>query len=113
MKTLSQFDAMLPDEDACKKLLTELRWPAGVRCPRCNNKRVYAMPSRPFHWVCKSGLKASAPSGKIIVCAKNGGYRFSVITATVFQDTKVPLKTWFKVAYLMLTAKKGISALQI
>lgn len=113
MKTLDQFDAMLPDETACKNLLTELRWPEGVRCPRCGNKRVYAMKARPFHWVCKSGLKGNNGAGKITTCARNGGYRFSVITATVFQDTKIPLKTWFKVAYLMLTAKKGISALQI
>ena len=34
-------------------------------------------------------------------------------TATIFQDTKVPLKTWFKIGYLMLTAKKGISSLQV
>src|SRR5262249_46858310 len=41
------------------------------------------------------------------------GYRFSVITRTIFENTKIPLKLWFKVGYLMLTAKKGISALQI
>ena len=28
-------------------------------------------------------------------------------------DTKIALKTWFKVAYMMLQSKKGISALQI
>src|SRR6185369_8276202 len=53
-------------------------------------------------WVCKN-----------TDCGKRNGYRFSVLTATIFQDTKVPLKLWFKVGYLMLTSKKGISALQI
>ena len=31
----------------------------------------------------------------------------------IFQDTKKPLKLWFKVGYLMLVGKKGISALQV
>jgi DNA-directed RNA polymerase subunit RPC12/RpoP len=113
MKTIAEFDSLLPDEDACKRLLVELRWPDGVRCPRCGNRRVYALKARPFHWVCKSGKESTDPDGNKVVCKKAGGYRFSIITHTIFQDTKIPLKLWFKVAYLMLTAKKGISALQV
>ncbi|HKR96722.1 MAG TPA: IS1595 family transposase, partial [Candidatus Angelobacter sp.] len=45
-------------------------------------------------------------------CAKKG-YRFSLMSGTVFENTKYPLKTWFTVAFLMLQAKKGMSALQI
>lgn len=112
MKTLAQFDAPLPDEDACKRLLVSLRWPTGVTCPRCGNDKVYEMKSRPFHWMCKSG-KQRFENGELVTCSKKGGYRFSVITHTIFQDTKIPLKLWFKVAYLMLVSKKGISALQI
>jgi len=36
-----------------------------------------------------------------------------VLTRTVFENTNMPLVTWFKVAFLMLSSKKGISALQI
>jgi IS1 family transposase len=36
-----------------------------------------------------------------------------VLVGTIFENTNVGLKTWFKVIYLMLTSKKGISALQI
>jgi hypothetical protein len=113
MKTLAQFDALLPDEDACKRLLVAMRWPDGPECPRCGNKKVYALKARPFHWVCKSGEQTTTLEGQPVVCAKNGGYRFSVITHTIFQDTKVPLKLWFKIACLMLQSKKGMSALQI
>ena len=113
MKTIAEFDALLPNEDACKQLLGSLRWPNGVVCPRCGNTRVITLKARPFHWVCKSGKTTTNEDGQPVTCAKNGGYRFSVITGTVFQDTKISLKLWFKVAYLMLTAKKGISALQI
>jgi transposase-like protein len=42
-----------------------------------------------------------------------GGYKFSVLTGTVFENTNVPLPTWFRVAFLMVSSKKGISALQV
>jgi Transposase zinc-ribbon domain/ISXO2-like transposase domain len=113
MKTLKAFEADFPNEDACKKLLIECRWPDGIRCPRCGNTRVITLKARPFHWVCKSGKITTDTEGKPVTCGKNGGYRFSVITKTIFQDTKIPLDIWFRVAYLMLTSKKGMSALQI
>ena len=40
-------------------------------------------------------------------------YRFSHITGTIFENTNKPLRQWFKVVHLMLTSKKGMSALQI
>lgn len=101
-QTLSGLMKRFETEDACKAFLQERRWPNGVTCPRCNNAKVFAVKSRPYHWVCK---------GK--GCGGRNGYRFSVITKTVFENTNYPLKTWFQVVYLMLTAKKGISALQI
>jgi len=102
MKTIDAFDTQFPSEEACRQFLTDMRWPSGVRCPRCNSEKVYALKARPFHWLCKSKD-----------CGGRNGYRFSVITKTIFQDTKIPLKLWFKVGYLMLVAKKGISALQV
>ncbi len=40
-------------------------------------------------------------------------YRFALTTGTIFEESKKPLLMWFKVLYLMITSKKGISALQI
>jgi transposase-like protein len=97
--TAAQFEAMFPDEEACKAYLKARRWPQGVRCPRCGNPAVYDLPSRQWHWQCEK-------------CAPNG-YRFSVLVGTVFENTNKPLRDWFKVAHLMLTSKKGMSALQI
>jgi transposase-like protein len=45
--------------------------------------------------------------------AKRMPYRFSVTVGTIFENTNYKLLIWFKVLYLMLTSKKGISALQI
>src|SRR5262245_31613924 len=96
----ADIDRLYGTDDACKALLAQLRWPDGkVTCPRCGEqKRVYKT-AKPFRWNCKG-------------CDKNG-YRFSVLTGSVFENTNVPLHTWFKVAHLMLSSKKGISALQV
>ena len=55
-----------------------------------------------WHWQCEQ----CAPGGST-------GYRFSIIAGTIFENTNKPLRDWFRVAHLMLTSKKGISALQI
>jgi transposase-like protein len=113
MQTIDAFDREFPNDDACKRFIVEMRWPEGVTCPRCGEKeKVYALKARPFHWVCKSG-NTSFEDGAPVLCHKRNGYRFSVITHTIFEDTKIGLNLWFKVAYLVLTAKKGISALQV
>lgn len=101
-QTLSQLMQRFSTEETCKEFLQERRWPNGVRCPRCNNEKVYELKSKPFHWVCK---------GKD--CGGRNGYRFSVITKTVFENTNYDLRVWFQVIYLMTQSKKGISALQI
>src|SRR3979490_453887 len=51
--TLPPFEAMFPDEDACKAYWVARRWPQGVRCPRCGNPAVYDLPSRKWHWQCE------------------------------------------------------------
>ncbi|HYA35726.1 MAG TPA: transposase, partial [Candidatus Binataceae bacterium] len=104
METLDAFDRRFPTEDSCKQYLKEQRWPDGMRCPRCGSDKVYELKARPFNWLCKSGAESvNKETGEILVCDKNNGYRFSVITHTIFENTKRPLKSWFKIGYLMLT----------
>lgn len=100
--TIDQFEQMFPNEEACREYLYERRWPNGVRCPRCKNDHVYASKEPMKYWQCKK-------------CGKNNRapYRFTLKTGTIFEESKHPLLTWFKVLHLMLTSKKGISALQI
>src|SRR5438477_11518474 len=97
--SIRDFERMFPDEDACKLYLAEHRWPEYVICPRCGNAEVKPH-ARSFHWVCYA-------------CTPGGGYRFSVLVNTIFENTNKPLRQWFRVIHLMLTSKKGISALQI
>ena len=97
--TLRQFDELFPDDDACKTYLAARRWPNGVRCPRCDNDKVWALHARPFHWLCRN-------------CSADG-YRFSVIVETIFEETKIGLRDWFRVIHMMLTSKKGVAALEV
>ncbi len=115
MQTLSEFDQAYGTDAQCREYLFRKRWPDGkVKCARCGNPRVYALKSRPYYWLCKSGAQVmDKKTGEIRTCDKRNGYAFSVITGTIFQDTKVALNIWFKIGFLMLTAKKGISANQI
>src|SRR5437016_5728510 len=87
-------------DEACKALLTQLRWPDGkTACPRCGETKKVYKTSQAYRWKCKA--------------CNPYGYRFSVLTGTVFENTNVPLRTWFEVAFLMVSSKKGISALQV
>ena len=97
--TAAEFEAMFPDEDACRAYLQVRRWPEGVHCPRCGNPAVYDLATRKWHWQCHQ-------------CASDG-YRFSLLVGTIFENTNKPLRDWYRVIHLMLTSKKGVSALQI
>ena len=81
-----------PDEEKCRSIFEELRWPDGVRCPRCNAPKVYRLNTRAkFH--CET-------------CS----YQFSVTAGTIFHDTHLPLRKWLIAIYLILDSEKMVSA---
>jgi transposase-like protein len=94
------FDKLFPNEEACDNYLIANRWPKGVHCPRCGSTKAYPLATMKFKWECPD-------------CREGGAYRFSHLVGTIFENTKVDLRDWFKVIHLMLGAKKGISAMQI
>lgn len=98
--TASEFDHLFPNEGACAAYLVARRWPNGVSCPRCGSEHVYGLKTMTFKWECMD-------------CADGISYRFSHIAGTIFENTNKPLKDWYRVIHLMLTSKKGMSALQI
>lgn len=99
--SVTEFEKQFPDDDACKMYLAHNRWPDGVvRCPRCGNTDVRKHGTKNWHWQCS-------------MCAPATTYRFSVLVDTIFENTNKPLRDWFRVVHLMLTSKKGISALQV
>jgi len=99
--TIPEWEAAFPDEDACCAYLVGHRWPEGVACPRCGNVAVKEHGTMKWNWLCN-------------VCSPSAtNYRFTHISGTIFENTNKSLREWFRVIHLMLTSKKGISALQI
>lgn len=86
-----------PDEKACCQHLAQLRWDGTPACPHCGSTKVYKCKS-PRAYIC--GEK---------VC----GNRFSVLTGTFMEGTKISLSKWFIAMYLCFSHKKGVSSCQL
>src|SRR3954469_9200813 len=82
-------------EDKCHDFLEELRWPDGVKCPRCDSDKISRIAKR-RQFDC-DGCR----------------YQFSVRVGTLFHDSKLPLWKWFLAVYVMGESKKGVSANQL
>lgn len=89
-------------EEQCIAHLERIRWPKGLRCVRCKNKRVFK-------------FTAAGKTGKpryLYECV-DCRYQYSVTTGTVFHNSHLPLTKWFLAIYMICSAKKGISAKQV
>lgn len=92
-KTLVEFEEWFATEEACYKYLFNIRWPDGFRCPKCGYEKAWQINRRFLH-----------------ECAKCG-FQVSVIAGTIFQDTKKPLRLWFRAIWHLTTQKYGTNAL--
>jgi len=93
--TLLDVTQMFSSDDKCRELLKRLRWPEGVRCPRCKGDAIKLATAKELYF-CQSCV-----------------YQFSVLAGTIFNDSHLPLPKWFVATYLLCEAKKGMSAHQI
>lgn len=82
-------------EERCRTYLEGLRWPEGVRCPRCDSEKISRIKKR-GQFDCDS-------------CR----YQFSVTAGTIFHDSKLGLWKWFLATFMICEAKKGVSANQM
>jgi len=87
--------AQFGTDEQCRIALEKLRWPDGVKCPRCQSDKI----SRNYK---RNSLECEP-------C----GYHFSVTSGTIFHDTHLPLTKWFAAIYLICESKKGMSANQL
>src|ERR1700682_907104 len=92
---LQDFDKAFPDEEACINHFRAVRWPNGMSCVHCGSvERVYDL---------KLGKHKCGD------CRK----KFTVRNNTIFEDSKLALRLWFKAIFLMTSHKKGISSHQL
>lgn len=94
-KTLIQLFDFFKDEETCRQYLAQQRWGSNVECPFCACTKVYTT---------SRGYKCADK-----FCAK----KFSVTVGTVYENSKIPLRTWFGAMYLVTAHKKGISSCQL
>ena len=95
--TISTFQLfqMFPNAESARVYLERRLWPNGPTCPVC-------------------GL------GERITIRQGGYYRcnqckedFTVRTGTIFERSHVPLHKWLYAMYMLVTARKGISSMQL
>lgn len=58
-------------------------------------------------------LRGIALTGGYKCASKECNKKFTVISGTIFENTKIELKIWFAAIYLCTAHKKGISSLQL
>ena len=90
-KTILEFEKRFATEEACKKYLLDLRWSSGFECPRCAHKKA---------WPTKRGT---------LFCT-NCKHQISATAGTIFENTRTPLKMWFRIMWHVVAQKNGISA---
>jgi transposase-like protein len=79
-------------EEACREYIYQMRWPDGFICPRCGYQKC---------WKMQSGLYR---------CSRCK-YHLSVTAGTIFQNTRISLRLWFRAIWQVVSQKHGISAL--
>src|ERR1022692_3325884 len=91
-KTILEFERRFSTDAACRAYLMALRWPEGFVCPRCGGGK--AWPTVHDRWVCAA-------------CR----HQATVTAGTIFQDTRQPLRLWFRAMWYVTSQKNGASAL--
>lgn len=86
------------DEQAAREYLESRRWPNGVCCPTCG--------------VAEKIVKRGGKRAGYYRCPEGCG-EFTVRTGTIFERSHVSLRAWCYSMYLLVTARKGISSLQL
>lgn len=89
------------DDDKAREHLESLLWPQGPVCRRCG-----VMDDR----ITKLNGKSTRPG---VYKCKDCRKPFSVTVGTVMERSHIPLSKWVLAAQLMMSSKKGFSALQL
>lgn len=94
-RTIPEFQTRFPTEEACEAYLAECRWPSGFVCPSCGSTKAWPIASRRLHECAKCKRQTSTTAG------------------TILHRTRTDLRLWFLAAFLMITDKRGLSALSL
>lgn len=90
--TLAQMIAAFPDEQSAIAHFTSIRWRDGACCPHCGSTRIYSFSDKRSH--------------KCGDCRK----RFSIKVGTIFEDSKIPIRTWLLAIWLITSNKNNVAS---
>jgi len=91
-RSLLELERRFDSNDACRQYLFALRWEDGWTCPECGGRHAWSV--RRGLWRCRD-------------CR----HEVSVTAGTIFQDSHLPLTTWFRAIWQVTSQKNGVSAL--
>jgi transposase-like protein len=102
-KTLIQLLDFFRDEKTCYEFLEQQIWGGTPACPHCGSIHVYTRKHRS-----KNPAKVGVNEYK---CAEKGcNVNFTATVGTIFESSKLPLRTWYAAIWLATTTSKGISS---
>jgi transposase-like protein len=93
-KTLQDAINYFANPDVALDFAVSIRWPDGVKCPRCGSSHLSFTAKRRV-WTCED-------------CPKR--QQFSVKVGTIMEDSPLKLDKWLTAIWLISSAKNGISS---
>jgi hypothetical protein len=84
-----------PDEQSCKEHLKGIRENQGIVCKKCGSKHHYWLKAK-YQWQCAE-------------C----NFRTTLRSGTMFENSNLPLRSWYLAMAFMSFSKKGISAREL
>lgn len=95
--TISTFQLfeMFPNNEVAREYLEQRRWHNGIVCPHCGENENITPRKKGFY--------------RCNACKED----FTVRTGTIFERSHVPLHKWLYTMYQFVTARKGVSSLQL
>ena len=94
-KNLYELLEALPTKQSCINYLEKLRWPSKVISPYDPTSNVYKL-AKKNQYRCK-----------------NTGKDFNVLTGTIFENSKIPIRKWFNVSGILVSHLNGVPSYEL
>lgn len=102
--------------EKCWAYLESTRWPEGVRCPKCGDRRVLGFVSGEAtreRFSKKQGklVEVRVPARRLYQCNAAGcRHQFGAITGTALAGSHLPIRTWFLAIAMVANSGRAVSA---
>ncbi|KZC43074.1 transposase, partial [Rhodanobacter sp. FW510-R12] len=95
--SMVEFMQQYGTEAKCYRALYRSRWPQGFRCPACDERR-------------RCRFRRGA---QVYYQCRACGHRTTLLSGTILQATKLPLRTWMLAIHLLTSTKTDMAALEL